>query len=375
LEYQLPVSIDASAIPPKMSGVGRYVRNLVAALGRRGDVHVSLITKSGDRQRWKVANPGMDIHDVAPRGRVARVAWEQTGLPRVVGHLHARVHHGPHYTMPRVAKVPKVVTVHDMTLIDHPEWHERSKVLFFRNAIRAAMRRATVILCDSQCTADRLLEWGPVKGQVRVAPLGVDLERFTPAGNEADDATTLAAIGIHPPYVAFVGTVEPRKGVPHLIDAFGRVGSRHPDLTLVIAGYPGWGESEAMRAIAGSPARERILRMGYIDDDAVAPLLRRASVVAYPSLEEGFGLPVLESLACGGPTVTTTGSAMEEFADGAALLVGPGDVDALAQAMDALLSGDPSIGVRRKLGFEVAAANSWDACAANHAAAYHLAAG
>jgi glycosyltransferase involved in cell wall biosynthesis len=375
VDYPLPVSIDATAIPPKMSGVGRYVRNLLAALGRRGDVRVSLITRSGDRERWLGTNPDMDILAVAPEGRAARIAWEQTRLPAVIRDLRPRVHHGPHYTMPRAARVPKVVTVHDMTLIDHPEWHERSKVVFFRNAIRAAMRRAEVILCDSQSTADRLLEWGRVRGEVRVAPLGVDLERFTAAGDETTDGSILDRIGVRRPYIAFIGTVEPRKGVPDLIEAFGRLRLRHPALSLVIAGFPGWGESEAAQAIAASPARDRILRLGYVDDDAVAVLLRRAAVVAYPSLEEGFGLPVLESLACGAPTVTTTGSAMEEFAAGAALLVDPGDVDALAQAVDTLVSGEPTMQARRQLGFAVAAATSWEACADKHVAAYRLAAG
>jgi glycosyltransferase involved in cell wall biosynthesis len=375
LDNPLPVSIDATAIPPKMSGVGRYVRNLVAALGRRRDVRVSLLTRSGDRERWVEANPDMTVHDVAPEGKAARIAWEQTRLPAVIRDLRSEVHHGPHYTMPLIARVPKVVTVHDMTLIDHPEWHERSKVVFFRNAIRAAMRGAEVILCDSQSTADRLQEWGRVKAEVRVAPLGVDVERFTAAGDESADAAVLDRLGVQRPYLAFVGTVEPRKGVPDLIEAFGRVATRHPSLSLVIAGFPGWGESEAARAISRSPLHDRIIRLGYVDDDAVAPLLRRAAVVAYPSLEEGFGLPVLESLACGAPTVTTTGSAMEEFAAGAALLVSPGDVDALAGAIDALVSGDPSLEARRDLGFEVAAAASWDACADKHVAAYRLAVG
>jgi glycosyltransferase involved in cell wall biosynthesis len=129
-------------------------------------------------------------------------------------------------------------------------------------------------------------------------------------------------------------------------------------------------------ALAGAPALEgRVVRTGYVDDPTRTALLRGASVVAYPSLEEGFGLPVLEALAVGAVVVTTTGSAMEEVADGAALLVPPGDEAALAGALEAVLAGGPDVERRREAGPRTAAPYTWEASAAGHLKTYTEAAG
>jgi glycosyltransferase involved in cell wall biosynthesis len=376
LDEPISVTIDATAIPEQMTGVGRYVQNLVSALAGRDDVRFSVITKVGDRSRWDVGNRPIVIRDAAPRRRPVRLAWEQVQLPLLLSKLNPDVHHGTHYTTPRLARVPKAVTVHDMTLVVHPEWHEKTKVMFFRNAIKAALRSAAVIICVSQATADRLLEFGQPEGAVRVVPHGVDLDKFS-AVEGAGDAEILKSLRLSGRFLAFVGTVEPRKGVPDLVRAFERVGGEHRDLKLVIAGQPGWGEAEAdlEQAIAASELGDRIVRLGFVDDAHVAPILRAATAVVYPSLEEGFGLPVLEALACGAPTVTTTGSAMDEFAVGAALMVRPGDVGELALAIDSIVRGDSGSEQRRQVGLEVASRRSWAACAAQHVAAYRLAAG
>ena len=138
--------------------------------------------------------------------------------------------------------------------------------------------------------------------------------RFSPEGDEVDDLARLAAHGVTPPYVAFgPATLEPRKGIPTLLAAFARVAPRHPDLRLALVGGDGWGVSEVRDAIAASGVATHVVRTGYVDHDVVPALYRRAAAVAYPTLEEGFGLPALEALAAGAPLVTTTGSAPEEI--------------------------------------------------------------
>ena len=174
-----------------------------------------------------------------------------------------------------------------------------------------------------------------------VAPHGVDHQRFTPdEPTEGADGALLRSMGIptERSLVAFVGTLEPRKGLTPLVAAFDRVASARPDVVLVLAGQPGWGMSETERALAEARFGDRIIRTGYLPDEAVPALLRQAAVAVYPTLEEGFGLPALEALACGAPLVTTEGTAMAEFAEGAALLVPPGDMPALADAMDSTRS-------------------------------------
>src|SRR6185437_14963993 len=193
------------------------------------------------------------------------------------------------------------------------------------------------------------------------------------------DRAAVAALGVDPdrPMVVFIGTMEPRKNVPALVRAFDEVADAHPEAVLVLAGQRGWGGDEVERAeMAAERHRNRIVRTGYVPDDAVPALLRSAAVVAYPSLAEGYGLPALEALACGAPLVTTSGTAMAELAAGAAVLVPPGDTADLAVAIDAVLSdaGGGSTAERRQRGLAVAATRTWAASADRHLEAYRRAA-
>jgi glycosyltransferase involved in cell wall biosynthesis len=269
--------------------------------------------------------------------------------------------------------VPRVVTVHDLTFLDHPEWHERSKVVVFRRAIGVAARRAEAIVCVSGHTAERLEALCAPTGRVFVVPHGVDHERFGPGPAPSDD-DVLGRLGVQPPYILFMGTLEPRKAVPDLVAAFDRVAPARPDLSLVLAGAPGWGTDAVEHALERARCAGRVVRTGYVPDEAVPALLRRAAVAAYPALEEGFGLPALEALACGTPLVTTAGTAMAEVSGGAAVLVAAGSVPDLADALAETLEAGAGVTERRRLGLAVAAGHTWEASAEGHMAAYRWAA-
>lgn len=379
------VSLDATAVPAAPAGAGRYTLELARALVELGDPELDLVlvSRRTDESRWRsLAGGGATVRPAAPAPRPLRLAWEQAALPVLLRRMGVDVHHGPHYTMPERSRVPAVVTVHDCTFFDHPEWHERSKVALFRRAIRVAALRAAVVVCVSETTARQLAEVVRVAAPVVVAPHGVDPHRFAPTPPPGgDDERTLRGLGVEPerPFVVFVGTVEPRKDVATLVRAYAEVADADPDVRLVIAGRRGWGDEAVSQAMADAARhRGRILFTGYVPDDAVPALLRRAAAVAYPSLAEGYGLPALEALACGAPLVTTSGTAMSELAGDAAVVVPPGEAGSLAGALVGVLRAgrdDPAAAERRRIGLERAAALTWAASARLHLEAYRMARG
>jgi len=371
-DANLRVTMDVTAVPLAPGGAGRYTVELARALEERSDLELVALSRRGDASRWRGA---ARVVDVAPRARGLRLGWEQVRLPGLLSAVAPAVHHSPHYTMPERSKVPVVVTIHDLTFFSHPEWHEPIKVRLFRRAVSVAARRAAAIICVSSTTAERLVEVCDVAGPVFVAPHGVDHQRFgTHERESGSDQRTLDSLGVGGArYVLFVGTIEPRKDVATLVRAFDKLASR--DLHLVLAGQVGWGARDLERAVAASPSKERILRLGYVPDDALAPLLRGAVAVVYPSIEEGYGLPALEALACGAPLVTTSGTSMAEMAGEGAVLARPGDVDDLARAIGTVLDEDAATTVnRRAVGLARAAARTWEASAEQHIAAYRRAA-
>jgi glycosyltransferase involved in cell wall biosynthesis len=375
----LRVALDVTAVPKDPVGAGRYSLELASALSRLPSCALSLVTRRDDGERWRCLVPETEVLAEAPAGRLARLAWEEVVLGGALDRLSSapEVLHGPHYTLPLRPPCATVVTIHDVTLLDHPEWHEPSKVAYFAWALRRA-RKADVVICVSDATAERFRERCRPQAAVVVVPHGIDHDRFRPALDEleaAADRARVARLGIRPPYLLHVGTVEPRKDLGRLIAAFDVLAPTHPALSLVLAGKIGWKRGSFDEALSTARHACRVRRLGYVDEDDLPALLRSAAVVAYPSLEEGFGLPALEALACGTPLVTTAGSVMASLAGEAAVLCSPGPPGLLAEALEEALSTGPDALRRRKAGLEIAARHSWDKAAEGHLAAYRLAAG
>jgi glycosyltransferase involved in cell wall biosynthesis len=360
-----------SAVPEHPAGAGRYIVELARALSRRDDLSLSLVTKAADGDRLSRLAPTARVLPLVPSGRPVRLLYEQLLLGRRVnalGRPAIDAYHGPHYTVPAGLRTARVATVHDLTFLDHPEWHERSKALFFRAAIRRAARICDVLVCVSRTTAERLGELMQPSAELIVAEHGVDRERFSP-GPVAEEALP-AGIDLSSAIV-YVGTIEPRKGVSDLVRAFDRLAAGRPTLSLVLAGRPGWRVGEVEAALSGASHSERVHRLGFVPDVSVVALLRAARVVCYPSHEEGFGLPALEALATGAPLVTIEGTAMAELAGPAAWLAPPGDPGALAARLAAALDSPPEErSKRREEGMARASRYSWERTAGLHVEAY-----
>jgi glycosyltransferase involved in cell wall biosynthesis len=307
---------------------------------------------------------GVAHHQRAMPARPLHALWARRDGPPVEWFIGAAdVVHGTNFVVPPTRRAAAVASVHDLTPVHHPELCDAA-TLAYPGLIRRALRRGAWVHADSGFVAGEVVEaFGADPGRVRVVHPGVpDLPR--PGAAEVDDALRR----VLPPgtnrYCLAVGTAEPRKDFPGLVRAFGDVAASEPDVSLVLAGPPGWGEAALAEAVAASPARKRIVRTGWLDDADLAALLSRAAVLAFPSLYEGFGFPPLQAMQAGVPVVATRAGSLPEVLGDGALLVDPRDVDGLAAALERCLVDES---VRRDLvaaGTSWVARFSWKACAA-----------
>lgn len=364
--------LDATAIPADRGGVGRYVDALLPALAATG-VDLSVVCQQRDAEATAALVPGATVIGApgAIEKRPARLAWEQVGLPRLAMAVRADVLHSPHYTMPRRAGVPVVVTLHDATFFSHPELHSRVKRGFFRTATRTAVRRAAALVVPSAATRDEVRRYAG-DTQFFVAHHGVDTATFhreAPAAIErVRERLGLAGRA----YVGFLGTLEPRKNVPALVRAWvAAVGDLPDPPALVLAGGRGWDE-EVEPAIAAVPDRLTVLRPGYLPLDELAAFLSGAQVVAYPSLGEGFGLPVLEAMACGAAVLTTRELSLPEVGGDAVAYCGT-DEGSIAAELRVLLDDADRRSRLAEAATSRAASFTWEAAARVHVEAYEAA--
>lgn len=314
-------------------GTATSVVQLVDALAGRDDVEVVVVGARGATGDTATVPEGVELRRSALPVSALYDAWDLVGRPRLdavgavpgapIDLVHLTVPMGP----PR-SSTPLVATVHDLFPLSRPEWFTRRGARLMGRSLRRISRRADLVLVPSEAVAEDCRAHGFDPHRVRVVPWGSTPVRIAPERVEEARARR----GIDGPYVLFVGTVEPRKGLPVLADAMARVG--RADVTLVVAGPAGWGTA-ADRHLAAVPGP--VLRTGWIPTGELDALRAGASVCCLPSWAEGFGLPALEALAAGAPLVTSAGTASAEVAGDAALLVPPGRADLLADAIRTVL--------------------------------------
>ncbi len=366
---RLRVALDATPLLGRRTGVGQFCAGALAALAEREDLELSGFALSwrGRGQLGALLPPGVAAVNRALPARVLQWSWARWAFPPAelcVG--QADVVHGTNFVVPPARRAATVVTVYDLTPLRFPQWCQPAS-LAYPQLVRQAVKRGAWVHVTSAFVASEVSELlGAPSERVRVVPPGVPV---------VADGARLAPWGRLPPwassYVLALGTVEPRKDLPTLVRAFGMVAGHHPGLALVLAGPDGWGSDELAEAVAACPARDRVLRLGWVPDPERAGLLAGAAVFAYPSRYEGFGLPPLEAMAAGVPVVATRAGALGEVLGDAAWLVEVGDAEALAGALEGLLGDE---GRRQDLvrrGRERARQFTWEASAAGLATLYH----
>jgi glycosyltransferase involved in cell wall biosynthesis len=356
---------------PVPGGIGRYVSGLVEQLG-------DLAGERGGSVRWLVArHPAERIAAVglppertvalAWPGRLASPAWVRFRRPRLPVRLTRELDlvHASSAAIPPARGRPLVATIHDVAFRLFPEAYPAGGRDFHERATRIAVAEAARVLVPSAATARDLADlYGLEPGRVTVTPLGAD----PPAAvDPAPARALLERLGVRGPFLLAVGTLEPRKNLARLVAAFAEAAAEVPAHHLVVVGPAGWGNA------LDSPVPPRVVLAGRVPDQVLGGLYATADGLAYPSLYEGFGLPVLEAMARGLPVLTSDRSSLPEVAGGAALLVDPTDVPAIAKGLVELVSDS---GLRQRLatgGPRRAAAFTWRATAEATWSAYEQA--
>ncbi len=364
------VAIDVTPLLGARSGIGNAVAEIVAALGQLEPATALVPYTLSARARLARADAPAGTHFVPWPARVLLRSWAVSEVPRIDRWLRpARVLHATNYLAPP-SRLPTLVSVYDCSFVRYPELCT-PEVCALVPLVRRSIARGATVHTGSEFVAGEIEEiFGPglrAAGRLVVIPLGVPQ-----LGPSRPLPRSLAAVVGDAPFVLALGTLEPRKNLGHLVTAFGLLADRHPDLRLVVAGRDGPARRSVDDAIARLPlgTRERVVLAGHVDDATRRALLDAARVLAYPSIYEGFGFPVLEAMSAGVPVVAACAGSIPEVAGDAALLVGPADESALAAAIDRVLSDDDTRARLVARGRERVESFSWRDTALGLAACY-----
>lgn len=354
------VAIDVTPLLGARSGIGVAVAEIVGAL-RALEAGPDLVpyTLSTRARLQRDAVPA-DTRFVPIPARILLRSWVRADAPRIDRWLRpADVVHATNYLAPP-SRLPTLISVYDCSFVRYPELCT-PEVRAFDPAIRRAVARGATLHTGSEFVADEIEEiFGMglrAEGRLVVIPLGI------PAlGDDAQMPPEVAAKLGGAPFVVAIGTLEPRKNFAHLVGAFGELATRHPELRLVIAGHDGPARPEIDAAVARLAAgiRERVVLAGPVSDAGRRALLERAVLLAYPSIYEGFGFPVLEAMSAGVPVVAARAGSIPEVAGDAALLVEPTNEHGLADEMDRVITDDATRTELIARGRDRVHAFSWD---------------
>ena len=340
----MKIAIDLTPIPRQMTGVGKYARCLLKSLAEFDrENHYWLFVKEDQFDQYR---PGQENFHIVPQSRILhnrliRLLWEQIALPVQLLKRKIDLLHSIHYTTPLFSPCKRVITIHDMTFYLFPEKHTLIKRLFFRSIIPAAIKKTNHIFADSKNTrADILKIFNLPTAKIDVVYLVTD-PIYRPFDIQSMEMDLEKKYGIRFPFILYVGTLEPRKNVWRLIQAYAQLSAEtHLQHRLVIVGKKGWAYKEIFETLSGldRKIREKIIFTGYVAEKDLPSLYNAAELFVYPSLYEGFGIPPLEAMACGVPVIASNISSLPEVVGDAGLQVNPLDTEAISGAMREVLT-------------------------------------
>jgi glycosyltransferase involved in cell wall biosynthesis len=364
------IAFDGTTLRPGRTGVGYYSEHLLRHLGAQHDADAITVISNRPVDTVEPLPPGTRV-DVSASWS-PRLVWMQAQAPRVLRRIHADVVHFTNGMVPLASTVPTVVTIHDMSLTMLPGFHPTRRVLLNRPFVDAAARRAdAIITVSSAAKRDIVRLYGIDADRVHVVH-----EAAAPAFRVMHDPVQLMHVrqryGLADRFILYVGTIEPRKNLPKLIDAFASLRT-NGELShqLVCAGPYGWLSDDIDAQIDRLHIRDAVRFTGYVPFEDLPALYNLAEMFVFPSVYEGFGLPVVEAMACGAPVITGSVAALEEVGGDAAVRVDPLEVPAIAEAI-VQLARDPERRCQlRRRGVERAAFFSWSRAATETMQVYH----
>lgn len=354
------IGLDGIPLTFPKTGVGHYSAQLANALATIAPEHQFRLVypSSFPASSFQFdSSPPRNLSALrVPVGPI-RKHWWSVGLPRYISREHIQLFHGTNYDVPLWRGCPTVLTIHDLSMLLHPETHERRSVRRAKRRLPVMSKTADAIIVPTEAIGREVCEYlGVGEQKVFVVPEAAR-EFFQPVDFEAT-AATREKLGIGDEFILTVGTVEPRKNIPMLVAAFERT-LLNRQLQLVIAGGSGWLAGPSLEAIKHSQACDRIVLTGYLRDQELRDLYSSCSLFVYPSLYEGFGLPPIEAMACGAPVVVSNVPALVESTGGAARVIDPHDADEMANTISELLNDEDARFSLSDAGCKRAAELSW----------------
>ncbi len=360
------VVINGLLLSGQFSGVQHSIAHMLQALGETEGPYrfEALLPRhyTGMLEQTNIA-----VTRVNCGNRLQRILWEQAALPVYLKRKQPKsIYHSPGYILPRWAPGPMVATIHDLVPLQHPEWSQRESVAYFKLALPPTLKRAQAIIAVSETVKQDILDRFPIHpGKIHVVYHGIR-PGFRPI--HAPQVLEAVALRYRLPgqFLLFVGNMEPRKNLEGLLQAYALLRQRSGTTAkLVVAGREAWKYQRVYQTVHTLGLTDAVQFLGYVPDEDLPALYNLATLFVFPSLYEGFGLPVLEAMACGTPAVIGNTGALPEIAGNAALLVPPHDADALATAIQQLLLNQELRHTLTAKGLERARTFSWSQAAAD----------
>ena len=357
--------LDGVPLAQTKTGVGHYTFELAHALAAVAPADEFEIVSPAPF-------PNMETEPLAANLRLVNLdipGWKRRGwwsmtLPRYCSQAGLALFHGTNFELPYWTKCPTVLTIHDLSLLLFSDTHEKRLVRRARVKLPLIARKANAIITPSDTVKNQVCEHLGITAD-KVFAIPEAARRSFYRASPAETAAVLERLGVETHFVLFVGTVEPRKNVLNLVRAFAELvrGDLSP-VQLVIAGERGWLLNDLNTYLASSPIKQRVLFTGHLSDDELRALYSSCKVFAYPSLYEGFGLPLLEAMACGAPVITSNVPSIVETVGDVARLVSPNDVHDIAQGIKHLIENAEEREHRSTAGMRHAQKFSWQRAAA-----------